>query len=261
MSVPSILEKIVAYKKEELASRKKELPLEHLKELSRAGAGTRSFREALRPSDKIHLIAEVKKASPSKGVLRADFNPIEIAKIYQQSGADAISVLTDRHFFQGDLRYLEQIHEVVTLPLLRKDFIFDPYQIYEARVFCASAILLIAAMLEDSQLKDFLAMARELALDGLVEIHTQEELDRVLPLEAPLIGINNRDLNTFHTDLATTFTLLPHIPEDRIVISESGIHSRQDVLSLKRAGVEAILVGESLMKSADIGAKVRELLG
>lgn len=259
MTVPSIIQKIVAYKKDELELRKKEVPLGYLKELSRTVDKIANFRAALQPSTRIHLIAEVKKASPSKGVLRTDFNPIEIAKIYEESGADAISVLTDRHFFQGDLEYLRQIHETVPLPLLRKDFIFDSYQIYEARAFGASAILLIVALLEDSQLKDFLALARDLTLDCLVEIHTRQELDRALPLEAPILGINNRDLNTFHTDLATTFTLIPHIPQDRIIISESGIHCREDVLALKMAGVHGILVGESLMKSPDIKTKIKEL--
>jgi indole-3-glycerol phosphate synthase len=259
MTVPSLLHKIVTYKKEELERRKKEVPLAYLKELARTADKISNFRAALRPSAHIHLIAEVKKASPSQGVIRADFNPVEIAKIYEESGADAISVLTDRHFFQGDLEYLKQIHETVHLPLLRKDFIFDSYQIYEAKAFGASAILLIVALLEENQLKDFLALAEDLALDCLVEIHTRGELDRVLPLEAPILGINNRDLNTFHTDLATTFTLLPHIPQDRIIVSESGIHRREDVLALKAAGVHGILVGESLMKSPDIRTKIKEL--
>jgi indole-3-glycerol phosphate synthase len=260
MNVPSILQKIVAYKKDELELRKKEIPFERLKDLIEVTTKTPSFQNALKPSDKIRLIAEVKKASPSKGIIRADFNPIEIAKIYEKSGADAISVLTDRHFFQGAIEYLRQIREVVQVPLLRKDFIFEAYQIYEAKAFQANAILLIVAMLEDGQLKDFLVVAKELGLDCLVEIHTGEELDRVLPLEAPILGINNRDLNTFHTNLTTTLTLIPHIPKDRILISESGIHSRQDVLTLKQAGVHAILVGESLMKSADIRVKIKELL-
>jgi indole-3-glycerol phosphate synthase len=209
----------------------------------------------------IRLIAEVKKASPSKGVIREDFDPVDIAKTYARSGAHCLSVLTEKKYFQGNLEYLGEIRKAVPLPLLRKDFIIDEYQVFEARAAGADAILLISACLERRQIEDLISIATELALDVLVESHTYKELDRALLAGASLVGINNRDLYTFSVSIQSTLDLLKDIPEDRIVVSESGIRSREDVLRLQQAGVDAILVGESLMREKDIGKKVKELLG
>jgi indole-3-glycerol phosphate synthase len=223
----------------------------------------RGFARALRTvaeSGWTAIIAEVKKGSPSKGIIRADFDPIEIAECYQNNGAACLSVLTDEQFFHGHLRYLQLIREQVSLPLLRKDFICDPYQITEARVAGADAILLIAAMLELDQLRDFSAAAQELGLDVLLEVHNETELDAALQTDCELIGINNRNLNTFVTELETTERLAPLIPRDRLIVAESGIHQRQDLLRLTAAGAGAFLIGESLMREADIGAKLRSLL-
>jgi indole-3-glycerol phosphate synthase len=203
----------------------------------------------------------VKKASPSKGVIRENFDPVTIARVYEESGAACISVLTEEKFFQGKLEYLDLIRKSAGLPLLRKDFIVDEYQIYEARAAGADAILLIAACLEKEQMKDYLGIAGQLGLDVLVESHTYRELDRSLLAGATLVGINNRDLTTFVVSLRTTLDLLKDIPDDRTVVSESGIKTRDDVIALEKAGVDAILVGESLMREKDIGKKVKELLG
>ncbi|PKN16179.1 MAG: indole-3-glycerol phosphate synthase TrpC, partial [Deltaproteobacteria bacterium HGW-Deltaproteobacteria-23] len=207
------------------------------------------------------IIAEVKKGSPSKGVIRKDFDPLDIASIYQENGATCLSVLTDEHFFLGHLRYLALIREQVALPLLRKDFIFDEYQIFEAAACGADAVLLIAAMLEPTQLADLLGVARELYLDVLLEVHEQRELEMALATDCGLIGINNRSLHTFVTDLATTERLAPLVPSDRLIVAESGIVSRSDVERLHAAGAKAFLVGESLMREEDVGAKLTELLG
>ncbi|OPZ84743.1 MAG: Indole-3-glycerol phosphate synthase [bacterium ADurb.Bin429] len=219
----------------------------------------RGFARALaRPG--ISLIAEVKKASPSKGVIRADFHPAEIARAYESAGASAISVLTDEPYFQGKLAYLDEVRGAVGLPLLRKDFIIHPAQIVEA-VGRADAVLLIVAALQPAELRDFLALAAACGLDTLVEVHDAAELDIALESGAPVIGINNRDLRTFVVDVETTLRLLPNIPDDRIVVSESGISTHAQVQRLEEAGVDAILVGEALMANPDIAAKTRELLG
>ena len=209
----------------------------------------------------VNLIAEVKRKSPSKGIIREDFDPIKVAKTYAGNGASAISVLTDHEFFGGDLSYLSTIRNAVDLPLLRKDFTIDEYHIYQARVAGADAVLLIVAILTPKQLREFIEVAKHLNLVALVEVHTQAELDTALDVGAEIIGINNRNLKTFHTDIATSFHLRKSIPDDKIVVSESGIYSREDVMKLGEADMDAILVGESLMKSADIGGKVRELIG
>jgi len=223
----------------------------------------RDFLAALRnpKSGAIALIAEVKKASPSAGVIRPDFDPVQIARDYEAAGASCLSVLTDEKFFQGSLDYLRQIRAAVKLPLLRKDFIIDEYQIHEARVAGADAVLLIAACLEKQQIEDYLGIARLLGLDVLVESHTYKELDKALRAGATLVGINNRDLTTFTVSLQTTLNLLKDIPDDSTVVSESGIRTRDDVVKLHQAGVDAVLVGESLMREKDIGKKVKELLG
>jgi len=256
-----ILDAIIANKKVELAETKRQVPFHDIKSKASNAEPARGFGKSLVGTGDIRLIAEVKKASPSKGVIREDFDPVAIAKIYEESGASCLSVLTEKKFFQGSLEYLGRIRKAVELPLLRKDFIIDEYQIHEARAAGADAILLIAACLEKQQIEDFLGTARQLGLDVLVESHTYKELDRSLHAGAALVGINNRDLTTFTVSLQTTLDLLKDIPDDRIVVSESGISTRDDVVKLHQAGVDAVLVGESLMRAKDIGGKVKELLG
>jgi indole-3-glycerol phosphate synthase len=224
----------------------------------------RGFKSALQitsDADRTAIIAEVKKGSPSKGVIRADFDPLSIAAIYTENGAACLSILTDEHFFLGQLEYLKKIRNIVNLPLLRKDFIFDPYQVYEARSAGADAILLIAAMLDLPLLRDLVSLAGDLALDVLLEVHDEWELEKALEVECTMIGINNRNLRTFYTNLSTTERLAVRIPADRLIVTESGINSRADLLRLADAGANAFLIGESLMREADIGAKLRELLG
>jgi indole-3-glycerol phosphate synthase len=222
---------------------------------------TRRFRSALENPGSCSLIAEIKKASPSKGILREPFDPLEIAKLYESNGAAAISVLTDEPFFQGKLSLLTEIQKIVRLPLLQKDFILDEFQLYEARVYGADAVLLIAAVLEQSQLAEYQALAAELGLDALVEVHKHGELERALRAEAVTIGINNRNLETFETDLNVTFSLIKEVPDDRTVVSESAIGTGKDVERLIEAGADAMLIGESLLKAKDISAKMKELLG
>jgi indole-3-glycerol phosphate synthase len=261
---PDILKKIIDYKKDELAAVKGRVPAAELNARLADLPPAKGFETSLRKVDndgRTAIIAEVKKGSPSKGIIREDFNPTAIAGIYAENGAACLSVLTDEHFFLGSLQYLADIRKTVDIPLLRKDFIFDPYQIVEARVAGADAILLIAAMLDLSMLRDFYSLARELGLDVLLEVHDERELETALRTDCSLIGINNRNLRTFVTDLGTTERLLGQIPDDRFVVAESGIHTRGDVLRLHDAGAGAFLIGESLMREADIGAKLRELLG
>ena len=256
-----ILDEIIAYKKKELAETKRRVPLADIKSRAADAGPTRGFGIALAGCEEIRLIAEVKKASPSKGVIREDFDPVTIARSYESSGASCISVLTEQKFFQGRLEYLDALRQAVALPLLRKDFIIDTYQIIEARAAGADAVLLIAACLERQQLEDLIGVARQLHLDVLVESHTYRELDKSLLAGAVLVGINNRDLGTFTVDLQTTIDLMKDIPGDRTVVSESGIRTREYVLKLQRSGVDAILVGESLIREKDIEKKVKELLG
>ena len=256
-----ILDAIIANKKEELSETKRQVPFLDVKSKASHAEPARGFGKSLTGPGDIRLIAEVKKASPSKGVIRDEFDPVTIAKIYEESGASSLSVLTESRFFQGNLAYLGLIRKAVKLPLLRKDFIIDEYQIHEARAAGADAILLIAACLEKQQIEDYLAIAHQLGLDVLVESHTYKELDKSLHAGATLVGINNRDLTTFTVSLQTTLDLLKDIPDDRIVVSESGIRTRDDVAKLHQAGVDAVLVGESLMREKDIGKKVKELLG
>jgi len=262
---PDILKKIVAHKREEVAAAKAKFPLQRLHDRLQLVEDTpRGFIQALRvmhESGGTAIIAEVKKGSPSKGVIRPDFDPLEIAETYQRHGATCLSVLTDEAFFLGHLNYLGLIREQVGLPLLRKDFICDPYQIVEARAYGADAVLLIAAMLSLEELRDFSALAAELKLDVLLEVHDEAELELALKTDCELIGINNRSLRTFVTDLGTTERLRPLVPADRLVVAESGINSRDDVERLLKAGAGAFLVGESLMREDDIGAKLEELLG
>lgn len=257
----TILDEIYKHKLREVAEDKKRVSLETLKEQSKKKQKARSFGAALKSNTNIRIIAEIKKASPSLGIIRENFNPVEIARIYEASGAAAISVLTDEKFFKGSLSYLIDVKKSVNLPILRKDFIVDAYQIYEARSAGADAILLIAALLSKEEIQHYLELAKELDMDCLVEVHSETELKKVLQTNADIIGINNRDLATFKTDLETTLRLRPMIPAEKIVVSESGIKSRTDVEKLMKEGVDAILVGETFMKSHDISAKLRELLG
>jgi indole-3-glycerol phosphate synthase len=256
-----ILDDIIANKKEELAGTKRRSSLAEVKTRAADAGLVRGFGRALSAAGGIRLIAEVKKASPSKGVIRGDFDPVRIAEIYEKSGASCISVLTEEKFFQGKLEYLAEIRRAAGLPLLRKDFIIEEYQLYEARAAGADAVLLISACLEKDQIVEYLGIAGGLGLDVLVESHTYRELDKALLAGATLVGINNRDLSTFTVSLATTLDLLKDIPDDRIVVSESGIKTRDDVVKLEKAGVDAVLIGESLMREKDIGKKVKELLG
>lgn len=264
MNTPDVLKNIVAHKRVEVANAKAAAPIEELK--SRIGdledvprGFERHLREAV-ASDWTAVIAEVKKGSPSKGIIRADFDPLRIAEIYQNNGATCLSVLTDEQFFLGHLRYLALIREAVSLPLLRKDFICDPYQIYEARSAGADAILLIAAMLELNQLRDFHATARELHLDVLLEVHDEAELEKALATDCRLIGVNNRNLRTFEMDLDTTRRLAQLLPADRFLVAESGINTRSDIVRLQADGARAFLIGESLMREDNIGTKLQELL-
>jgi indole-3-glycerol phosphate synthase len=267
----TILEQIVATKREEVAQRRAAVPIAQLKERAAAAARPRNFFSAItkKPEAKpLNLIAEIKKASPSAGVIRADFDPVAIARTYAASGADALSVLTDEKYFQGHLDYIQAVRAAVDLPVLRKDFIIDEYQVYESRAAGADAMLLIAECLEISQLIDLQILATELNMTCLIEVHDMENLirvrDRVVGFphrSYSLIGINNRDLRTMKVDLGTTLRLAELVENRDVLVSESGIHSRFDIDKLVEAGVRAILVGESLMRSDDIGAKVRELLG
>jgi indole-3-glycerol phosphate synthase len=263
--IPDILQKIVNYKEKELAAIRVAQPLTELRaRIADLEDQPRGFERALRDASAsgwTTVIAEVKKGSPSRGVIRADFDPLAIAETYQENGAVCLSVLTDEQFFLGNLRYLALIREQIDLPLLRKDFICDPYQIFEARAAGADAVLLIAAMLDLHQLRDFSAQARELSLDVLLEVHDEMELETALQTDCGLIGINNRNLRTFVTDLGTTGRLAGMIPPERFVVAESGIECREDILRLTHAGAKAFLIGETLMRAVDMGAKLRELVG
>ncbi len=257
-----ILDQIVADKLLELEASKRSFPLAELQEAASEQSLPLDFASALR-GDRIQLIAEVKKASPSRGVIRSDFNPVEIAQTYASNGASAISVLTESRYFQGSLDHLKDIREALgnkRLPLLRKDFILDPYQVYESRAYGADSLLLIVAILTPEKLEELLWLSHELGMNCLVEVHNGAELEIVLKSQARIIGINNRDLSTFTVDITTTERLRPLIPADRIVVSESGIKDRSDMEKLKKWGVDAVLVGESLMSASNIAAKMRELL-
>lgn len=255
-----ILDQIVAHKKKEVVRLKETVPLSALKERMGAVEAPRGFGQALAKSSDVALIGEIKKASPSAGLIRNNVNAAEIGKIYEGFGAAAISVLTDEQFFSGNLATIKEVKQAVSIPVLRKDFIIDPYQIYEARAFGADAVLLIVAILSDDELRALLFLCRKLGVEALVEVHTQAELDRALEAGTDIIGINNRDLTTFTVDLSTTVRLVAGMPEDSLCVSESGIKTRDDVKRLREAGVDAMLVGTALMEAHDIGAKIKELL-
>ena len=259
-----ILNNIVAVKHEEVAAAKNRKPLDMVRADAESRVLTRDFVGALRTkiaAGQPAVIAEIKKASPSKGVIRADFIPADIAQSYSEFGAACLSVLTDQQFFQGSVDYLKQARASCQLPVLRKDFMVDAYQIYESRAMGADAVLLIAACLDDAQMKEFEAIARSLYMAVLVEVHDADELQRALKLKTPLIGINNRNLKTFEVSLDTTLTLMKDIPADRLLVCESGIHTRDDVLRMGAAGVNAFLVGEAFMRVPEPGEALAALFG
>lgn len=257
-----ILNKIIEHKKQELVERKLRLPLEKAQEWVKDAPSPRGFENALRSAQlakRPGVIAEIKRASPSKGILREDFNPMQIAASYQANGAACLSVLTDSEFFKGSCAILELARKSCFLPILRKDFIIDTYQVYETRAVDADCLLLIVAALEDEQMVKLNSLAKELRLDVLVEVHNAEEMDRALKLEPTLLGINNRDLHTFETSLDTTLSLLSKIPDTCHVVTESGIHTKEDIAMMMENGVNTFLVGEAFMVAKDPGKKLKEL--
>ena len=264
MSTPDILNKILAVKREEVAAAQASKPLSAVRAEAEAQAPARDFVGAIRgkiAAGQSAVIAEIKKASPSKGVIRADFRPAEIAADYAAHGAACLSVLTDRQFFQGATEYLQSARAACTLPVLRKDFLVDPYQVYEARAMGADAILLIAAALDLHAMQELEAIASGLGMGVLVEVHDGEELDLAVQLKTPLLGINNRNLRTFEVSLQTTLALLPRIPGGRIVVTESGILAPEDVAVMRRNNVNAFLVGEAFMRAPSPGESLAGLFG
>jgi len=258
----SILGKIISQKKNRLAHARHKIPLAELKSKIRDLEGPRDFQKALkRDVSGIRIIAEIKKASPSRGLLRPNFDPVEIASVYEKKDVDAISVITEEDFFQGDLAFLREVKNTASRPVLRKDFIFDEYQIYEARANTADALLLIAAALELKQAEEYLRLSEDLGMSVLFEIHDLGELEMALTAGAAVIGINNRDLKTLRIDLGTSLRIKKEIPEGKIVVSESGIRTREDVVRIESAGLDAMLIGTCLMESEDIGLKIDQLRG
>lgn len=259
---PDILKKILARKAEEVAERQQVISLADLQNRADSASPVRGFRQAL--DDKIAqgqagVIAEVKKASPSKGVLREDFNPVEIAQSYERGGAACLSVLTDEDFFQGSDVYLQRARSACVLPVIRKDFLIDEYQVTEARAMGADCVLLIVAALDNGRLKALHEQALDLGMDVLVEVHDAEELERAIMIDARMIGVNNRNLRSFEVSLQTTLDLLPQMPVDTLVVTESGIHTREDVALMRENNVNAFLVGEAFMRAEEPGEKLQEL--
>jgi indole-3-glycerol phosphate synthase len=260
----TVLDRIMAVKRAEVAAAKKAVSLSDIEKLASEGAAARDFLEAMRKrigGGGAAVIAEIKRASPSRGVLRENFDPAQIARSYEAGGATCLSVLTDREFFQGAPEHLAAARGACALPALRKDFIFDPYQVHEARAMGADCILLIAACLPVGDMRELEALAEALGMAVLAEVHNATELDAALQLRTPLVGVNNRDLRTFETRLETTLGLLQYMPEDRLVVTESGIASPQDVARMRRRGVNAFLVGEAFMRASDPGGALRALFG
>ncbi len=261
-NTPDILKKIIARKEQEVKEAIKLIPYDKMMETAYEDRTTRDFYQALKNKADLKqnaIIAEIKKASPSKGVLREDFNPIEIAKSYAQHGAACLSVLTDKDFFQGDDKYVADVRSVVTLPVLRKEFIIEPYQVFQSRVLGADCILLIAACLEDQRMEDLSMLAISCHMDVLIEVHNLEELKRVQQLRLPMVGINNRNLRTFDVTLQTTIDLLDTIDDDTLVITESGILGAQDVKLMKEHNIHSFLVGEAFMRQDNPGQALEEI--
>ena len=254
-----ILTRIIEAKQKRLQAARLRVPEPMVRRMAETAKTVPSFREALESSQRVRIIAEVKKASPSKGVLIADLDPQTQAAIYAKAGACAISAVTEEDFFQGDLGWVGKIRDASDLPVLRKDFVFDAFQVYETRAAGASAILFITAMLEPAELKDLIALAGELKLDSLVEVHDETELGEALEAGAPIIGVNNRDLKTFDVDLQTSLRLCKQIPDDRLFVVESGIHSKDDIELLLNAGADAFLIGEHFLTASDPAAAIRGL--
>ena len=260
--VPDILERILATKREEIAAGKAQVPLAEMERRARATGASRDYVGAMRAkiaAGKPAVIAEVKRASPSKGLLRADFDPAAIARSYEAGGAACLSVLTDEQYFQGSAAFLREARAACSLPVLRKDFIVDPYQVFEARAMGADCILLIVAALDTGTMVALEALALDLGMAVLVEVHDGAELDEALKLRTPLLGINNRNLRTFETSLDTTVGLLPRIPGDRLLVTESGILAPADVARMRGEGVHAFLVGEAFMRAADPGTALKDM--
>lgn len=257
----SILKKIIARKRDEVQFGKSRTTLDEFRDRVASTAAARDFLEALKRAEDVALIAEVKKASPSKGLIREDFNPVEIARSYELAGASCISVLTDEDFFQGHLDYLGAVREKISLPVLRKDFIIDPWQVWEARAAGADAVLLIAECLEGELIRELHALILELEMTPLVELYDRDNIEKVLSCDPVLVGVNNRDLNTFEVDLGHSIALRQELPEEIVFVSESGISTREDVEFLQGKQVDAVLVGESLMRQEDIVAATKKLLG
>lgn len=255
-----ILSRIIEEKRRVVEEAKRIKPLEELIKEAKNICVKSSFKRSISRPHHINLIAEIKKASPSKGILRGDFNPAKIAVTYQANGASAISVLTDERFFEGKLEYIKKIKENISLPVLRKDFIIDEYQIYESVIGSADAILLMAELLSKSELAAFYNLAISMGLDVLVEAHTEEDMEKTLATDCAIIGINNRDLHTFRIDLGVTQKLARLIPSGKVKVSESGIKSYEDVMFLKSLGINAVLIGEAFMESGDIASKMREIM-
>ena len=262
MNTPDILQKIINRKAEVIEARRARLPLEELMSMAKSAPPPRDFVEALLERIELNqaaVIAEIKKASPSKGVIRENFNPVEIAKSYAKSSAACLSVVTEEDFFQGSDDYLKQARDACSLPVLRKDFVIDPYQVYESRLIGADCILLIVAALGDGQLNELCGLAHNLEMDVLIEVHDEPELERAVRVPNKMIGINNRNLHTFETSLNTTLSMLDKIPPDSLLISESGIQTPEDVKMMREHGVKAFLIGEAFMTADDPGAKLKEL--
>lgn len=261
MAKTDILKEIILKKKQKIELAKQNLPEEELKAKIQGMPQTRPFMEAINKPRQISLIAEIKKASPSKGVIRENFNLQEIAAIYKEAGVQAVSVLTEEDYFLGNISYINEVKFIIDVPVLRKDFILDPYQIYESRLCGADAVLLIADLLSKDKLVELLEIAESLGLDCLVEAHSEKELKKVLKLKVSIIGINNRDLRTLEVDLKTTEKLFTLIPKDKVVVVESGLKEYKDILFLKILGVHAVLIGEAFMSAENIGRKIEEVMG
>ncbi len=262
MSKPDILQKILQTKQEEITARSIVHSIAQLREEAAAALPVRGFLASLQQrvaAGDPAIIAEVKKASPSKGIIRADFDPPAIARSYEQGGAACLSVLTDAQYFQGHEDYLQAARAACQLPVIRKDFIVDPYQVYEARAINADCILLIVSALGDGQMQELFQLATELGMDTLIEVHDQAEMERTLRLNAPLVGINNRNLRTFATSLQTTIDLLAEVPDDVLLVTESGIHTQADVKLMRDHGIHAFLVGEAFMRAPDPGTELKQL--